>query len=76
MFRHSTLGLIEAAPITRPGSKAIQTIYTAGVPHTDKNGRPLVQFKPDQSFLQLAIWGKAFEDRFEPFEVHVYRLKP
>ena len=25
----------------RPGSQAVQTIYTAGVPHTDKNGRPL-----------------------------------
>ena len=41
----------------RPGSKAIQTIYTAGVPHTDKHGRPLAQFKSDQSFLQLGIWG-------------------
>ena len=41
----------------RPGSKAVQTIYTAGVPHTDKNGRPLMQFKPEQSFLQLGIWG-------------------
>ncbi|MHB0959328.1 MAG: hypothetical protein ACYC0X_23345 [Pirellulaceae bacterium] len=41
----------------RPGSQAVQTIYTAGAPHTDKNGRPLVQFTPDQSFLQLGIWG-------------------
>jgi hypothetical protein len=41
----------------RPGSKPVQTIYTAGVPHTDRNGRPLVQFEPDQSFLQLGIWG-------------------
>ena len=27
--------------VNRPGSQAVQTIYTAGVPHTDKNGRPL-----------------------------------
>lgn len=40
-----------------PGSEAVQMIYTAGVPHTDKNGRPLMQFKPDESFLQLGIWG-------------------
>lgn len=41
----------------RPGSQAVQSIYTAGVPHTDKNGRPLMQFIPDQSFLQLGMWG-------------------
>ncbi len=43
--------------VNRPGSRAVQTIYTAGVPHTDKSGRPLMQFTPDQSFLQLGIWG-------------------
>jgi hypothetical protein len=40
-----------------PGSAGVQTIYTAGVPHTDRNGRPLMQFTPDQSFFQLGIWG-------------------
>ena len=41
----------------RPGRKAVQTIYTGGVPHTDKNGRLLMQFDPHRSFLQLGIWG-------------------
>jgi hypothetical protein len=40
-----------------PGSEGVQKIYTSGVPHTDKNGRLLMQFTSDQSFLQLGIWG-------------------
>ena len=47
----------DPSQVNRPGSEAVQTIYTAGVPHTDRNGRPLVQYEPDQSFLQLGIWG-------------------
>ncbi len=36
---------------------AIQTVYRGGVPHTDKNGRLLMQYDPQRSFFQIGSWG-------------------
>ncbi len=36
---------------------AIQTIYRRGVPHTDRQGRPIINYSPDRSFFQIGIWG-------------------
>jgi hypothetical protein len=40
-----------------PGHAAIQTIYGDGVPHTDKNGRLLMDYSEDRSFFQIGVWG-------------------
>ena len=36
---------------------AVQVVYRQGVPHTDKRGRPLMQYDPARSFFQIGIWG-------------------
>jgi len=36
---------------------AVQVVYRAGVPHTDKRGQVLMQYDPARSFLQIGIWG-------------------
>jgi hypothetical protein len=40
-----------------PGQAAVQTIYGNGVPHTDKNGRLLMDYQADRSFFQTGVWG-------------------
>ena len=40
-----------------PGRAAVGTIYREAVPHTDKNGRRLMQFDPRRSFFQIGVWG-------------------
>lgn len=40
----------------KPSPDAAQHIYQAGVPHTDKNGRPLIKYDAQRSFLPLAIY--------------------
>ena len=35
---------------------APQLIYQDGVPHTDRNGRPLTQYDPKRSFLPLTLY--------------------
>jgi len=36
---------------------AVQIIYRDGVPHTDKNGRTLMKYDPERSFMQIGSWG-------------------
>ena len=36
---------------------AVQVIYRAGAPHTDKNGNQLAKYDPQRSFFQIGIWG-------------------
>lgn len=43
-----------AAPVP---TATLQSIYTGGVPHTDRQGKVLTQFDPDRSFFPIAIWG-------------------
>src|SRR5688572_10565955 len=40
--------------VEHPG--AIQTVYQAHVPHTDRNGRRLESFNKDKSFFPLALY--------------------
>lgn len=40
----------------KPSPDAPQHIYQAGVPHTDKNGRPLLKYDVQRSFLPLVIY--------------------
>jgi hypothetical protein len=35
---------------------AIQHVYLKGVPHTDRNGRPMMQYDADRSFLPISIY--------------------
>ena len=59
----SVLGLILIVIAAIPSSaqnisrSPIQTVYRNGVPHTDKNGKPLMQYDPDRSFFQIGMWG-------------------
>jgi hypothetical protein len=41
---------------------AIQTVYHRGVPHTDRRGRPMMKYSPEQSFFQIGVWGNPFGD--------------
>ena len=41
---------------------AIQSIYTEGVPHTDKNGNVLLEYDKEKSFFQIGSWGVPQED--------------
>ena len=36
---------------------AVQVVYRAGVPHTDKRGQLLTQYDPARSFFQIGLWG-------------------
>jgi hypothetical protein len=36
---------------------AAQSIYTAGVPHTDAQGHLLMKYDPQKSFFPIAMWG-------------------
>jgi hypothetical protein len=36
---------------------AVQTMYRAGAPHTDRTGRVLTEYDPERSFFQIAVWG-------------------
>ncbi len=51
---------------------AVQTVYRRGVPHTDKQGRLLMQYDAERSFFQIGIWGNPF-GKIYGFE---YDLKP
>ena len=44
-----------------PLPSAVQKIYTAGVPHTDRNGRPRMAFDKDKSFLPLILYDPQLE---------------
>ena len=44
-----------------PLPSAVQKIYTSGVPHTDRNGRPLMAFDKDKSFLPLILYDPQLE---------------
>ena len=39
-----------------PLPAAPQTVYQRGVPHTDRHGRPRIEFDPNTSFLPLALY--------------------
>jgi len=39
---------------------AVQTIYRQGVPHTDRRGRVLMEYDPERSFFQIAVWGNPY----------------
>lgn len=49
----STNALGDEAPV----SAARQTIYTQGVPHTDRQGHMLQAYDPTRSFFPIGIWG-------------------
>ena len=48
---------VAAEPENSTSSAAIQTIYSDGVPHTDRRGQPLMQYDPERSFFPIGIWG-------------------
>ncbi|MBM3499175.1 MAG: hypothetical protein FJX74_10950 [Armatimonadetes bacterium] len=39
---------------------AVQSVYRAAVPHTDRNGNLLTRYDPERSFLQIGVWGSPF----------------
>ena len=39
---------------------AVQVIYRHGVPHTDPQGRPMMQYDPERSFFQVGVWGNPY----------------
>ena len=41
---------------------AVQTVYRDGVPHTDKQGRLLMEYDPDRSFFQIGVCLNAHAD--------------
>ncbi|MGO8748037.1 MAG: hypothetical protein ACLQNE_18845 [Thermoguttaceae bacterium] len=53
------IDVVRNAPAAKPdpGTSAVQIFCRDGVPHTDKNGRPLSRFDPGRSFFQIGIWG-------------------
>ncbi len=46
-----------AVEAQEPSRAPVQSIYRQGVPHTDKTGKPLMAYDPQQSFFQIAMWG-------------------
>ena len=42
---------------TQSQVSAIQTIYRAGVPHTDSRGRQMNRYDSERSFLPITMWG-------------------
>lgn len=41
---------------------AVQTVYRAGVPHTDRQGNMRMQYDPQKSFFPIGLWGLAAEE--------------
>lgn len=62
MLRPLVLGVFALAlPEALPADPdPIQTVYRAGVPHTDKNGNPLIRYDPEKSFFQIGVWGNPY----------------
>ena len=52
----ATLAASPALAAWKPLPGAAQHVYLHGVPHTDRNGRPLTHYDPDRSFLPIAIY--------------------
>ncbi len=38
-------------------SRAVQTVYRDGVPHTDRHGRRMMEYDPERSFFPIGLWG-------------------
>jgi hypothetical protein len=38
----------------------VQTVYRRGVPHTDRQGRRMMQYDSQRSFFQGGVWGNPF----------------
>ncbi|MCC6240957.1 MAG: hypothetical protein IT448_11725 [Phycisphaerales bacterium] len=45
---------------------AVQTIYRAGVPHTDRQGNMLMKYDAGKSFFPIGVWGMAAEEPEQP----------
>jgi hypothetical protein len=43
---------------------AVQTVYRGGVPHTDRQGRPLSAYDPNKSFFQIGTWGAPLPGKY------------
>lgn len=57
-----------------PEIGAVQSVYRDGVPHTDRQGRPLNDFDPDRSFFPIGIYhGVAGEFRGRRYDLGVAR---
>lgn len=49
--------ILQHATAEPPPATALQTIYTEGVPHTNRQGHPRHTYDPENSFLPIGIWG-------------------
>ena len=53
----ATADEVQQALDSQRNLNAIQSIYRAGVPHTDKTGRLMLKYDPQKSFFQVGSWG-------------------
>jgi hypothetical protein len=50
------LGTSAAHADWKVSANAIQSVYLKGVPHTDRNGKPMLQYDAARSFLPIALF--------------------